>query len=75
MIAEIVGGGVTWTQYMTKSAAGKQLAWAHDNSKRDWDSAMWLDKSILKTGEHPGRKMVTRHPGEEFLLTTIVPTF
>jgi hypothetical protein len=60
---------------MAKPTACKRLTWAHKNTKRDWNSAIWTHESSLETGEHPGRKMVTRRPGEEYLPTTIIPTF
>ena len=36
---------------------------------------MWTDETKIETGERPGRKQVTRNPGEEFLPENIVPTF
>jgi transposase len=61
--------------YMGKPTASKRLVWAGDNTKRDWSGTMWSDESTIETGAHPGRKKVTRRKGEEFLTSTIVPTF
>ncbi|QRV85612.1 Transposable element Tc1 transposase [Ceratobasidium sp. AG-Ba] len=61
--------------YLRQSTVDQRLKWAKDNTGRDWNGVAWSDECSLETGESPGQTMVTRRPGEEFLPSTIVPTF
>ncbi|EIN12364.1 hypothetical protein PUNSTDRAFT_61743, partial [Punctularia strigosozonata HHB-11173 SS5] len=55
--------------YMAAAAAKNRLAWAWENSERDWSTVIWTDESSIETSEF------TRHPSKEFLLSNIQPTF
>ncbi|QRV92271.1 Transposable element Tc1 transposase [Ceratobasidium sp. AG-Ba] len=61
--------------YLRESMVDQRLEWADRNTGRDWNGVAWSDECSLETGESPGRKMVTRRPGEEFLRSTVAPTF
>ena len=61
--------------FLSKAAVTKRKQWALDNKEKDWKYVIWTDETKIETGERPGRKRVTRRPGEEFLPENIAPTF
>lgn len=61
--------------YLTAKIITKQKQWAVDNAKKDWDYVLWTDETRIETGARPGRRRVTRLPGQEFLPENIAPTF
>jgi hypothetical protein len=61
--------------YIGPEHAKKQLQWAWDNAKTDWDSVIWADESSINTGKHSGRQLVTQKPKEALLPGCIQPTF
>src|ERR1700685_2147265 len=36
---------------------------------------LWTDESSIELGEQPGHQFITCHPGEEYILECIQPTF
>ena len=61
--------------YLTPAQIEKRMAWAEANRERDWGKVIFTDETRLEIGERPGRRYVTRKPGEEFLFENIQPTF
>ena len=61
--------------FITPAQLKKRLAWVEQNEGRDWGKVIFTDETRLELGERPGRRYITRRPGEEFLLENIQPTF
>jgi hypothetical protein len=61
--------------FINRKQAGKRRAWAAENQDRDWEEVLWSDEASFELGERPGRRIVTRRAGEEYLPETIEPTY
>lgn len=61
--------------FISEPTTSKRRTWSKDNKDRKWSGVLWTDEVSMETGERPGRKMVTRQPGEENLPKCILPTF
>ena len=61
--------------FLTDVAVKKCIKWAKKNKDCDWSTVLWTNECSIKLGKWPGCQFITCHPGEEYLLECIQPTF